>query len=349
MKGKYWFWKRTFAWLFVMVLLFSSASDGILMVKASGQMIQQETEVTNLQTEQDTIEELVTEEKMDVIQEKIADTTGELETVQKEGVSAESSVEETESTIQETESSVEEAESVIQETESSVEEAESVIYEAESSIEEIESMIRETESSVQESSESMIVTPVFTEEEIKTAALESTARELTVTVLCFKDGEVVKECNSEDEIEENLDYEGYVKIAAEGTQREVTVTENTGFEFMILSLIDESGNITTPLSRDYVKSGDGTNQKTNGSYTYTFEVDESKETSTDANTIGSVYQEMPGIKVYFDPEGELVNNDILNCEQTDSKISNEGNSITSWLNTENATLNAGSASNGWGG
>lgn len=136
-------------------------------------------------------------------------------------------------------------------------------------------------------------------------------------------------------------YEGYVKVETSDHSVRVTVTENSGYKFMLLNLKDDAGNVTTPLSRDYTKTGDGTHAETNGQYTYAFTVDPEKETALESGTIGTVYQEMPELEVLFDRDSPLINDELLGMEPVESQISNADKSIIRWIDTEKATLNAG--------
>lgn len=136
-------------------------------------------------------------------------------------------------------------------------------------------------------------------------------------------------------------YEGYVKVETADHSVRVTVTENSGYNFMLMNLKDAAGNVTTPLSRDYTKTGDGTHAETNGQYTYAFTVDREAETALESGTIGTVYQEMPELEVLFDRDSPLINEALLGMEPVESQISNADKSIVRWIDTEKATLNAG--------
>lgn len=159
----------------------------------------------------------------------------------------------------------------------------------------------------------------------------------------FQDGKRVNTYSSLDELQADAElvYEGYVKVETKETTVSVTVTPKDGYDFMLLNLKDEAGNLTTPLSKDYVKTGNGTNTKTNGQYTYSFMVDPEQETALESGTIGMVYQTMPEIEVYFDRQGPLINDALMTMEPVESQISNEAKSIVRWIDTSKATLNAG--------
>ena len=155
-----------------------------------------------------------------------------------------------------------------------------------------------------------------------------------------------------------VDYDGYVKVTTTGTAVEITAVANEGFDFMMLNLRDGNGNLTTPLSKDYVKTGVGqnANKKVEGSnYTYTFEVNGEKATATGENDIGTVYSQMPSVEAYFDHRGELINDELLAMGPVDSKQTNTNadeeqnykRSVIHWIDLGKATLNAGA--NAWDG
>lgn len=154
----------------------------------------------------------------------------------------------------------------------------------------------------------------------------------------YKDGICVAKTESLELAPE--EYDGYVIIQKQGTKVTVEAAANAGYEFMLLNLTDKAGNVTTPLSKDYVKTGAG-NTPIQDSFRYTFTVDEGSETAAEAETIGTVYQEMPEISVCFDPVGELVNDEMLAMNPLYSQISHAEKPIICWLDTETATLNAG--------
>lgn len=166
----------------------------------------------------------------------------------------------------------------------------------------------------------------------------------TVEYQFFKDGEKVDTKNTE---QTDKDYDGYVKVQTTGLIVTVTAVAKDGYEFMMLDLLTGDGWLTTPLSKDYVKSGDGTKAKTEGNYSYTFTVDSGQSTAITQETIGSVYAEMPGIKAYFDVKGSdenLLNDDLLGMN-TVSSVKNSSGDVFSWFDLGNQ-LNAGTEA--WG-
>lgn len=172
----------------------------------------------------------------------------------------------------------------------------------------------------------------------------------TVEYQCFKDGAVVKTYSTLADMQADTatEYEGYAEVKTTDQSVTVTVTAKEGYDFMLLNLTDENGNVTTPLSKDYVKTGvagdagkGSANKITDNTYTYTFTVDAAQETDVTSGGIGMVYKTMPAITVYFDKQGELINDELLSLTPIDSKITNAEKSITSWLDTTTATLNAG--------
>ena len=135
-------------------------------------------------------------------------------------------------------------------------------------------------------------------------------------------------------------YDGYVAMTKNGTQVTVKAVAHDGFDFMMLSLTDENGNVTTPLSKDYFKSGPNSNIAINEDYSCTFTVGEVTESPVD-DGIGLSYSSMPEITAYFDKQGELLNDELLAgnpVESNGDKVEN----IIKWLKPE-ATLNAGKA------
>lgn len=154
----------------------------------------------------------------------------------------------------------------------------------------------------------------------------------------YKDGvlvETVLDLNSATKA-----YDGYVKFLKQGTAVTVIPVANEGYDFMMLNLKDTNGNVTTPLSKDYVKSGLG-NQMVTDEPKYKFTVDETKDTLTESETIGTVYNNMPEITAYFDIQGDLINDELLNLTPMYSQQENKDKSLTCWLDTATATLNAG--------
>lgn len=178
--------------------------------------------------------------------------------------------------------------------------------------------------------------------------VEAREPDVSTEYLVFKEGEVVEKQTNLDDVK-NKDYEGYAEVkTTDGKSVEVTVTANDGYDFMLLNLTDEDGNVTTPLSRDYVKSGEWKNkQNENDTYIYTFALDAECEIPTDGGKIGTLYKEMPSITAYFAQSDRIsINSELLEMEPYEKQISDKEKPITSWLNAD-ATLCVGD--NNWSG
>ncbi|HEX3021480.1 MAG TPA: discoidin domain-containing protein [Lachnospiraceae bacterium] len=170
------------------------------------------------------------------------------------------------------------------------------------------------------------------------------ADSVSTEYLFFKNASIVATGASPDAVTDPLAEDGYVKVDTSGTSVTVTAVANTGYDFMMLNLTDKAGNVTTPLSKDYVKTGNSRVEVSDSNFTYTFTVDSGQATAVASDTIGTVYSEMPSITAYFDPQGEVLNDTLLNMEPTEKKQS-KVDSVTSWLGsttgTKRGTLNAG--------
>ena len=165
----------------------------------------------------------------------------------------------------------------------------------------------------------------------------------------YKEGNVVVEQDSLTSLPSE-EYEGYVKVSTIAEKSvTVTVTAKTGYDFMMLNLTDEEGNVTTPLTKDWIRDGKGGCAKNeNGKNTCGFIIG-ADETLTGIDDIGSQYKEMPVITAFFSKSDQnLLNNTLLEMTPYDKKISDEAKPVTSWM-AQAATLNVNKANGSWTG